>query len=106
VGALLLAAGLPILIWRYRQAQRTLEVLRMGEVALGTIVDVREDYLIRVNRRHPWTIRYRFSVLGEELEGKTTTLRTPGLKQQPGQPVHVLYLEHNPTQNTIYPPVM
>jgi hypothetical protein len=103
LGIAFLTAGIPVLVWRYTRAQRTLEVLRIGEAALGTIVDVREEYHVRVNNRHPWTITYRFSVLGQEFEGKTTTLRPPGHAQRSGQPVSVLYLENDPNQNTIYP---
>lgn len=106
LGAALLALGLALLIWRYQQAKRTLDALRMGEAILGTIVDARENHHINVNNRHPWTITYRFLVLGQELEGKTTTLRTPGHQQRAGQAVYVLYLEDDPAQNTIYPPVM
>jgi hypothetical protein len=106
LGIAFLAAGLPLLIWRHQRAQRTLEVLRTGEAALGTIMDVYENHHISVNNRHPWVIRYRFSVLGEEREGKATTLRTPGLEQRSGQPVYILYLKDDPGQNTIYPPVM
>jgi hypothetical protein len=61
---------------------------------------------VSINNRHPLTITYRFSVLGRKFEGKTTTPRTPGHQQQSGQPVYVFYLEKDPTQNTIYPPVM
>jgi hypothetical protein len=106
LGIVFLATGIPLLIWRFQRAQRTLEVLRMGEATLGTILDVHENYHISVNNRHPWTISYRFSVMGQEIEGKTTTLRTPGREQQPEHAVYVLYLENDVTQNTIYPPVM
>lgn len=106
LGIAFLAVGFPLLIWRYQQAQRTLDALRMGKAALGTIVDAHENHILRVNNRHLWTITYRFSVLGQDFEGKTTTLRTPGRDQQSGQPVYVLYLENEPTQNTIYPPVV
>jgi hypothetical protein len=105
LGTAFLAAGLPLLIWRHGRAERTLEVLRTGKATVGTIVDVRENHHVSVSNRHPWTISYRFSVLAKEFEGKTTTLRTPGREQQRGQPVYVLYLENDATQNTIYPPV-
>jgi hypothetical protein len=106
LGVAFFAAGIPLLIWRYQRAQRTVDVLRKGEAALGTIVDVQENYHVSINNRHPWTITYRFSVPGQELEGKTTTLRTPGCEHQTGQRVYVLYLEDDPGQNTVYPPVM
>jgi membrane protein implicated in regulation of membrane protease activity len=106
LGTAFLAVGLALLIWRYQRAQRILDALRLGEASLGTIVDAHENHYVKVNNRHPWTITYRFSVLGQEFEGKTTTLRGPEQRQQAGQPVYILYLEGDPTLNTIYPPVM
>ncbi len=98
--------GIPILIWRYRLAQQTLNVLRLGEPVLGSIVDIHENVAVEVNGRHPWTITYGFQVDGEEYEGKTTTLRPVGFTHQAAQPMYVLYLPDDPTQNTVYPPVM
>jgi hypothetical protein len=106
LGLLFLGAGVPILIWRYNQAQQTLNVLRMGEAVLGTIVDISENVAVEVNGRHPWTITYGFQVDGQEYKGKTTTLRPVGFTHQVAQPMYVLYLPDDPAQNTIYPPVM
>jgi hypothetical protein len=106
LGLLFLGAGVPILIWRYNLAQQTLNVLRMGEPVLGSIVDIHENVAVEVNGRHPWTITYGFAVDGEEYEGQTTTLRPVGFTHQVAQPMYVLYLPDDPTQNTIYPPVI
>ena len=106
LGLLFLGAGVPILIWRYNLAQQTLNVLRMGEPVLGSIVDIHENVAVEVNGRHPWTITYGFEVDGDEYEGKTTTLRPVGFTHHVGQPVYALYLPDDPAQNTIYPPVM
>lgn len=106
LGLLFLCAGVPILIWRYSLAQQTLNVLRMGEPVLGSIVDIHENVAVEVNGRHPWTITYGFVVDGDEYEGKTTTMRPIGFTHQVAQPMYVLYLPDDPTQNTVYPPVM
>jgi hypothetical protein len=106
LGLLFLGVGVPILIWRYNLAQQTLNVLRMGEPVLGSIVDIHENIAVEVNGRHPWTITYGFEVDGEEYEGQTTTLRPVGFTHQVAQPMYVLYLPDDPTQNTVYPPVM
>jgi hypothetical protein len=106
LGLAFLGAGVFILVWRYQKAQQTLNVLRMGEPVLGTIVDVTQNYNVTVNNRNPWTIHYSFQVGDHEYEGKTTTLRPVGFTHRPGQPMYVLYLESDPVQNTIYPPVM
>ena len=103
IGALFLMIGVPILVWRYREAQQTVLVLQEGDPALGEITDVAQNYNIRVNGRYPWSILYRFDVMGQVYEGKVTTLSQPDLSQQPGKPVVVLYLQDDPEQNVIYP---
>ncbi len=106
LGLAFLGAGIPIIIWRYQEAQQTLNVLRMGQTTLGTITDVTQNYNVTVNGRHPWTIHYGFRIGGQEYEGETTTLRPVGFTHQVGQPVYVLYLESEPERSAIYPPVM
>ena len=103
MGALFLAFGVPILIWRYGEAQQTAEVLREGEAALGEIVSVSQNRYVRGNRRHPWRIVYRFEAQGRGHEGKISTLSRPDLSQQPGRPVYVLFSHSDPGRNTIYP---
>jgi membrane protein implicated in regulation of membrane protease activity len=112
-----LAVGLPFLVlgvaflavaWlllgsRYRKAQATVEILRSGQAALGEITQVYENLHIQVNGRFPWTIGYRFEVHGHGYAGRVTTLSRPGLAEQPGKPVYVLYRADDPGQNTIYP---
>ena len=106
LGLLFLATGVPIIIWRYQKAEQTLNVLRVGEAVLGSIVDIHENIAVEVNGRHPWIITYGFEVDGDAFEGKTATLRPVGFTHQVGQPMYVLYLPDDPAQNTIYPPVM
>jgi hypothetical protein len=106
LGLIFLAVGAPLIIWRYQKAQQTLNVLRMGESVLGNIVEITENVAVTVNGRHPWTITYGFEVGGDGYQGKTTTLRPVGFTHHPGQPMYVLYLPDDPTQNTVYPPVM
>ena len=106
LGLAFLGAGIPILIWRYQKAQQTLNVLRIGEPALGVIVDVTQNYNVTVNGRNPWTIHYSFQIDDQGYDGETTTLRPVGFTHQQGQPTYILYLKSDPAQNTIYPPVM
>ncbi len=106
IGLAFLGAGAPILIWRYQKAQQALQVLRTGQATLGNIVGVSQNYNVTINGRNPWTIYYTFQVGGRTYEGETTTLRPVGFTHQPGQSTYVLYLETDPLQNTIYPPVI
>lgn len=77
-----------------------------GLAALGTIVDVSQNYSVTVNGRNPWTISYTFQAGGRSYDGETATLRPVGFTHQPGQSTYVLHLEADPSQNTIYPLVI
>jgi hypothetical protein len=103
LGLAFLGVGLGLLAWRYRRAQATVEVLRDGHAVLGEIAQVYENLHVQVNGRFPWTIGYRFEVHGHGYAGRVTTLSRPGLGEQPGKPVYVLYAAGDPEQNTIYP---
>jgi hypothetical protein len=103
LGVLFLGGGIPIVVWRYQVAHRTVEVLEQGEATVGKIVSVHQNYQVRVNGRYPWTVEYRYEVSGHPYSGKVTTLSRPDLSQQPGRPVYVLHMRDDPGQNTIYP---
>lgn len=103
LGVLFLAAGIPILVWRLRKAQATVSVLEQGQAVVGEIVNVRQEYRVRVNGRHPWVVDYAYEVAGSSYQGQVTTLSMPDLSQQPGKAVYVLYLGHDPEQSTLYP---
>jgi hypothetical protein len=102
LGVLFLAVGVPILLWRLIVARRRVTILEEGQVTKGEIVNVRQEYRVRVNGRHPWVIDYTYRVGGTRYDGKMTTLDTPGLNQQAGQAAHVLYLGNDPSQSTLY----
>lgn len=106
LGLAFLGAGIALGVWRYQQAKQMVEILRTGQAVLGTIVEVAQNYHVEVNGRNPWTISYRFQVRDREYEGEATTLRPLGFTHREGQSVYVLYLESDPAQNTIYPPVV
>jgi len=103
IGAFFLVIGVSILVWRTQEAKKTVRVLQAGEPAIGEIIDVVQNYNIRVNGRYPWKITYWFDVMGQEFEGSHTTLSQPDLSHQAGNPVYVLYLQDDPEQNAIYP---
>ena len=104
VGVLLLGAGLPLLAWRYSAIQRTVEVLQLGEATLGEVVNVDHNYLVRVNRRHPWVITYRFQAGGREYQSDFTSFSGAIVEVNAGQSIYVLYLPQNPEESLIFPP--
>jgi hypothetical protein len=103
IGVLFLMVGVPILAWRYQEAHNTVIILQSGAPVLGKIIEVYQNYHIRVNGRYPWSILYQFELHGQVYEGKVSTLSRPDLSQQPGKSVYVLYMQDNPEQNSIYP---
>ena len=103
LGILFLGISSGLFIWRYREAQKVVNVLREGEAIHGQIVDVQENYSVSINGRYPWVIRYQFRVNGQDYEGKVTTMNQPGPQLQAGKAVCVLYLRTTPEWNSIYP---
>lgn len=103
LGITFLGLGAAGLGWRYQEAQKVVTCLRLGEAVDGQIVSVDENYSVRVNGRHPWTITYQFLAGGRDYQGKVTTLNQPGPGLQPGRPACVLYLPNTPECNALYP---
>ena len=103
LGALFLAVGVPIFVWRRRKAQATVSILERGRAVVGEIVSVRQEYWVQVNGRYPWVVDYAYQVAGSRYEGQLTTLSRPDLGQQPGKAVYVLYMRNDPEQSTLYP---
>jgi uncharacterized SAM-binding protein YcdF (DUF218 family) len=103
LGILFLAVGGAALYYGYQKAQKTIQVLREGQAVEGQIVNLEQNYNVRINGRNPWVISYRFSVNGREYQGQVTTLNTPGAGLQPGKTAYVLYLQNIPEHNTLYP---
>lgn len=103
VGLLFLVAGAAMAEWRYQEAKKTMDVLRVGDVAEGKISQVEQNFHVRVNMRNPWVIRYQFRMGGQSYEGQVSTFNTPGPALQPGQPAYVLYLPQAPDRNVLYP---
>ena len=103
LGLAFLGIGGVVLNWRYKETQKIVNVLRVGEATSGKIVEVQENYSVRINGRYPWVIRYQFQVNGQNYEGKVSTLNPVGEKLQAGKVVCILYLQTAPQWNSIYP---
>jgi hypothetical protein len=103
IGLIFLVVALAVGTWRYDHARQVVNVLRIGESTQGQIIDAQRDYSVRVNRQHPWVIRYRFQVNGQNYEGNVRTLNPVGARLQTGRMVWILYLPNAPQWNSIYP---
>jgi hypothetical protein len=76
---------------------------RTGRKIYQVYTEIRENYSVTINGRHPWTIRYQFQANGQSQEGKVTTLNPPGHALQLGKAVCVLYLPTDPKWSSIFP---
>jgi hypothetical protein len=103
LGIAFLIAGVWVFLWRYQNAQKIVNVLRDGEATRGQIVEMQQNYSVRINGRYPWVIRYQFQADGQDHEGKVTILNPPGEQLQAGKAVCVLYLPATPKWSSIYP---
>lgn len=103
LGFLFLGGGGAALYHSYQKAQKTIQVLREGEAVAGQIVNLEQNFNVRINTQHPWVISYQFTVNGREYPGHVTTLNTPTAELQPEKPACVLYLKNAPEHNSLYP---
>jgi len=103
LGVAFLLISIWLFVWRYQETRKIVNVIRVGEATRGQIVEVRENYSVRINGRHPWVIRYQFQANEQIQEGKVITLNQPEPQLQEGKAVCVLYLPTTPKWNSIYP---
>lgn len=103
LGLVFLAVGAVLAVSRYKEAQKSVEVLRTGQAVEGQISQVEQNFQVRVNMRNPWVIWYQFHLGGQSYQGHVSTFNTPGPALQPGQPAYVLYLPQVPERNVLYP---
>lgn len=103
LGLIFLIASASVIIWRYRLSRQQVQVLKWGEAAVGEVINLQEDYSVRINGRCPWSIDYQYGVNGQTYQGRVTTLSQPGSRLQQGRQVYVLYMGENPTLSSLYP---
>ena len=97
-GAFMMRAG-------RKQANGVLNAFREGVAVEGNVSGVQLDMSQTINGRHPWIMTYLFPVGGELVEGSVTTFSSAVETRSKGQPLWVLYLQDDPEQSTIYPPI-
>jgi hypothetical protein len=103
VGLVLSVAGGMIFIWRYQTAQKVVSVLRDGISTPGVIVELQQNYSVRINGRSPWVISYQYLIGGQRYTAQVSTLNQPGAQLQAGSAVGILYLPAEPRCSSIYP---
>lgn len=88
LGAVIGVAGFLLGLARFRALQRYRRLLDQGAEVQGQITEVAQNLWVRVNRRHPWKIAYRYVVDGVEYFGSESMLERP-VNLQVGQSVTV-----------------
>jgi hypothetical protein len=103
LGLAFLGSGGGLLVWRHREAQQALRVLREGDSVVGRITELRENVSVRVNGRNPWIYRYEYQVNGQTYIGQVSTLNPPAPQMQVGKAARILYLPTEPNKSSMYP---
>jgi Protein of unknown function (DUF3592) len=92
IGSGILTVGVMLAAIRVAAIRRRARLLETGLESRGTIVDVAQNPLVRVNGRHPWVVRYRYEMQGCEYHGNERMMDLPaGYKE--GASVTVMYDE-------------
>ncbi len=103
IGLPMLAGGIGLMVWRSNESKKIIALLENGQATRGQILEVTQNFNVRVNHRYPWTIRYGYQVNGNQYQGQISTFSMPGVAYQPSMPVPVLYAAQTPSTSTLYP---
>jgi hypothetical protein len=87
------------------EAVGIIKAFKTGRGVAAKIVEVSYDNSLTINGKSPYKIVYSFSDGTQEHEGSAQTFDSSAVSRTRGQPIWVLYVENDPSQNTIYPPV-
>lgn len=104
IPGLMALGGFFMLRYGLTTAGSVLRAFRKGRAAEGTIASVKLDTTQSINNQHPWKVVYHFMVEGHQHEGVLVSWDSTLISRAAGQPLWVLYVESDPTQNTVYPP--
>ncbi len=97
VGGPIATAGHGLVSLRLGAVRRRERLLREGLESWGTIITLAQNVGVRINGRHPWVVRYRYEVDGQEHEGRESMMDLPD-GYHPGATVAVMY---DPSQTVI-----
>ena len=89
----------------FKKLRGRIRAFREGLSVQGQVTEIYTDHSVQINGRSPFCLEYRFNVGGVNYEGKVNSFDSSILARQPGQPIHILYVEDNPKMNSIYPPL-
>jgi hypothetical protein len=64
------------------------------------VVDVSQNWRVRVNRRHPWIVRYRYQAGGADHQGEDSVMDLPA-EVKAGEQVAVAYDPADPRRSVL-----
>ena len=97
--------GFSMLRYGWKSASATLRAFRHGMATEGKVVKLRLDTSQSINNEHPWKLTYHFTAGSQQHEGVLISWDSTTGMRSTGQPLWVLYVENDPSQCTLYPPV-
>jgi len=97
--------GFFVFLHGWRHASAVLRAFRKGIAVRGEVLECRIDKTQSMNGEHPFKLTWHFTVGNQIHEGSLTSFDSTLGYRGGGQPLWVLYVEDDPGQNTLYPPV-
>ena len=102
LGGALGLAGAGVFAWGMSDRSRLNQLWTAGQVAPGHIVWIREQRKIRINRRYPLEVEYRFESAGVQHTAKTLTLDPRARGLVPGVTVAIIHDPNDPSQSLVF----
>jgi Protein of unknown function (DUF3592) len=102
IGGVFGIAGSLLLAYGWWRRARAIRVFRDGVEAEGEIVSVGVNTHVRMNRKHPWRIVYRFMAGGRPVEGVATSWAAERPEVAAGNQVIVLHDAKHPGRSVIW----
>jgi len=99
-GAVFAVAGVVLGRMRARELADRERLRAYGLACDGVVLEVSQNFRVRVNRKHPWRVRYRYEAGGTTHEGVETSMDRPALLEA-GSVIRVKYDPAEPERSAI-----
>lgn len=95
--------GLIVFVLAVRSNRREIRAFTRGKPTSGQVVSAGLNRSYTINNRHPYEVRWEFSIDGTTYEGKLSSMKMTALADMhEGSDVVVLYDPNNPKVNTVF----
>lgn len=96
--------GLPMALHARAANQREIRAYTQGEATIGKLLSFDMDRTVRINRRHPWMLRWEYFVDGHRYTGSLSAMDHDVLAPYATDELAILYDPAEPSTNTLYVP--